>query len=318
MRATVGGLVAGVVRMGLLGCAVLYAARWLDFANTWVAALQAIVPIAGAGILTASAVAALLRRRRTALAGALASVCVLAVSAPSLWAVVHRPDASPRAGDLVVLSSNLQLGGADPRRIAATVDELDVDVLVLLEVTPEAEAALAAQGLRRRLPHAVGAAEPGASGTLVWSRHPLTPLPLPASSVRDLGQPAATVQTPAGPVTLRAVHPLPPTLPGPWHASLTELGQWARSQPSGIPLVLAGDANATSDHPVLRAAAAGLVDAHAATGTGWPTWPVGRTRLPPFAQIDHVLVRGCTPVAAGTGQLPGTDHAYAWARLRLG
>ena len=50
-----------------------------------------------------------------------------------------------------------------------------------------------------------------------------------------------------------------------------------RSQPDGIPLVLAGDFNASADHPGYRQVADGLVDAHRAVGAGWVrTWPLGR------------------------------------------
>jgi endonuclease/exonuclease/phosphatase (EEP) superfamily protein YafD len=51
-------------------------------------------------------------------------------------------------------------------------------------------------------------------------------------------------------------------------------------------------------------------------GAGWVrTWPLGR-RVPPFVQLDHVLVRGFDVVAAETTAIGDTDHAAVWATLR--
>ena len=63
--------------------------------------------------------------------------------------------------------------------------------------------------------------------------------------------------------------------------------------------------------------AEGMTDAHRATGAGWVrAWPQG-SAVPPFIQLDHVLVGGLDVVAAGTDtSIIGTDHAAVWATLR--
>jgi hypothetical protein len=107
---------------------------------------------------------------------------------------------------------------------------------------------------------------------------------------------------------IRAVHPMPPTDPnlGFWRSALDGLATWAHSQPDGIPLVLAGDFNASADHPGYRQVADGLVDAHRAVGAGWVrTWPLGRRWLPPFVQIDHIRARGLTVTGAGSEVIAG-------------
>ena len=225
------------------------------------------------------------------------------------------------------MASNLQFGGADPVALTGAVRVRGVDVLVLLEVTPSAVDRLRDAGLEHDLPYVVGHPRPGADGTMIRSHYPLTELPTPTFPGEvNLSQPVARVELPgsaagAAPraVLIRAVHPMPPTDPNLafWRQSLDGLATWARSQPDGIPLVLAGDFNASADHPGYRQVADGLVDAHEAAGSGWVrTWPIGRRVIPPFVQIDHVLAKGLTVTGAGSEVIPGTDHALVWASWR--
>jgi len=39
------------------------------------------------------------------------------------------------------------------------------------------------------------------------------------------------------------------------------------------------------------------------------------SRIPPFIQLDHVLVHGLQVVDAGTVTIAHTDHRAIWARL---
>lgn len=310
---------------GALGvAATMYAVRWLDSATFLAAVVQSVVPIAGMVVVVATTVAAVLRRRRTAWLGAVASVVVLVGAAPF---VIPSGRGEPGPDDLVVMSSNLHYGGADATVLTERARALDVDVLVLLEQTPDAVARQRAAGLETLLPFAVGHPRPRADGTMIRSRFPLTEIPTPtyAGEVNQ-SQPVARVELPASSsapagrtVLVRAVHPMSPVIPNVefWRASLEGLATWARSQPDGIPLVLAGDFNASADHPAYRQVAEGFVDAHRAEGAGWVrTWPEDRRWLPAFVQIDHVLARGLTVTGAGSEIIPGTDHAMVWARWR--
>ena len=85
------------------------------------------------------------------------------------------------------------------------------------------------------------------------------------------------------------------------------------------PVVVAGDFNAPPRSAPVRAyAEAGLIDAHAAVGSGLGhTWPVGK--LPffvPGVRIDAVRSGGgLVPVACGVGSDTGSDHRPVWADL---
>jgi endonuclease/exonuclease/phosphatase (EEP) superfamily protein YafD len=220
--------------------------------------------------------------------------------------------------DLVVMTANLRLGQADPATVVALVRKDHVDVLVLEEVTPEAAAALAAAGLRTVLGHVVGTAAPGAAGTLVLSRYPLTgttPLATGNASYRTrVGAPR--------PFWLLAIHPSQP---------LREDGAWSRDwavlEPAIAslrgPRLVVGDFNAVLDHAPVRAALeTGLRDAAEQADSGWqPTWPsratghrflLGLVLFP----IDHVLASGhFAAVSTSTYDVPGTDHRALVARL---
>lgn len=301
-----------------------YAVRWLDIPTFVIAVAQSLVPVAGILLVAVTLAAGASKRRRTAAVGAVASVAALVGALPF---VVPSGRADPGPDDLVVMASNLQFGGADPVALTGAVRVRGVDVLVLLEVTPSAVDRLRDAGLEDDLPYVVGHPRPGADGTLIRSRYPLTELPTPTFPGEvNLSQPVARVELPGSPVgaaprsvLIRAVHPMPPTDPNLtfWRQSLDGLATWARSQPDGIPLVLAGDFNASADHPGYRQVADGLVDAHEAAGSGWVrTWPIGRRVIPPFVQIDHVLAKGMTVTGAGSEVIPGTDHALVWASWR--
>jgi len=83
--------------------------------------------------------------------------------------------------------------------------------------------------------------------------------------------------------------------------------------------ILAGDLNATLDHPELRALLdRGYIDAADAVGVGLrPTWPALKRRALPVT-IDHVLVDRRVRVEKVTVvQIPRTDHRAVIAVLRL-
>ena len=70
------------------------------------------------------------------------------------------------------------------------------------------------------------------------------------------------------------------------------------------------------DDRLLRGRGRFVADVARQAGAGWePTWPQD-TAVPPFARIDHVLVRGFATVAAGTVHVDGTDHAAVWGTVR--
>ncbi len=286
------------------------ALRWVDLDGPVVpVALQSLRWVVG-GWVVVLLVLALANRQRLASAVAAALVVVhVAVAVPAFLG-----DPAPASDDdLVVMAANLELGEGDLEVVAGAVDALDVDVLVLVELTSSAAEVLDDAGLDS-LPERVVLDGPGPQGSAVLSRHPLVEVPVAASR---FAQPAVTVRTPTGEVLVRAVHPTPPVrFPALWHSEVEDLTAWSRAAVAdGTPVVLAGDLNASSDHPVFRRLTDVLDDAHAEVGAGWVrTWPVGYP-FPPFVQLDHVLARGLPVVDAGQVVVPGTDHRAVWARL---
>ena len=299
-----------VVTVPLLGV------RWVDSTVGMVAVLQSIVPMTGIVVAALVAIAAATRRWRiTAAAGSL-----LIVGATLAVPSVLGHTVAPGRDDLVVMSANLEYGGADAQSLVTAAREHRVDVLVLLEITPAAVERLRAAGLDSLLPESVGRSSQDAGGTIIRSRNPLSLVEpgLEHASPRGFDQPVVSVRRPADEVVLRAVHSLPPGPLGAadWRSGLADLQAWREQQPADQPLVMAGDFNSSQSHPGFRQVAETMTDAHRAVGQGWVrTWPQGRRLVPPFIQLDHVLVRGLGVVDAGVVHLPDTDHAAVWARL---
>ena len=302
--------------LGVVLAVPLLGVRWVDSSVGWVTVLQSIVPVTGVAVAVLVVIAAASRRWRiTAAAGVLLAVCV-SLAVPSLL----RHTVSPAPDDLVVMSANLEYGGADARSLVTAAREHRVDVLVLLEITPAAVERLKAAGLDALLPESAGRSSEDASGTMIRGRTPLSLLDsgLGHTTPDAFDEPVVLLHRPAGNVVLRAVHSLPPSPWGSadWRSGLGDLQRWRERQLVDQPLVMAGDFNSSAGHPAFRRVAGTMTDAHRAAGQGWVrTWPQSRRLLRPFIQLDHVLVRGLDVVDAGVVQLPGTDHAAVWSRL---
>ena len=301
---------------GLAVAVLLVGVRWVDSSTGPVAVLQSLVPLTGFLVAVLLVVSTFTRRwSLTAATGALLGVCI-AISVPSLLG----DTVAPGGDDLVVMSANLEYGGADAQSLVSAAREHRVDVLVLIEVTPSSLAKLRAAGLDTLLPRSAGKSTQGAGGTIIRSRVPMTLVQsgLDRASTDAFDEPVASLHRSTGDVVLRAVHSLPPGLTGAaaWRAGLAGLQGWRELQPLERPLVMAGDFNSSWGHPGFRQVAENMTDAHQAAGEGWvPTWPEGRRLNRPFIQLDHVLARGLNVVDAGTVRLPMTDHAAVWARM---
>ena len=125
----------------------------------------------------------------------------------------------------------------------------------------------------------------------------------------------------APPVRIKAVHPRPPVSRAAepeWRSALAAL---PGADKRGDVQILAGDFNATLDHPEFRGLLdRGWIDAADSAGAGWrPTWPApprsGRS-LP--LTIDHVLVDRRVHVERVTVvDIPHSDHRAVIAVLRL-
>ncbi len=293
--------------------------------------LTSFVPYAGllylVALVLATAAVVLARaphQRRTPFLVAVALVAPLALH--GWWYVdAGRAVDEPIHGPMTVMTLNLRLGNGDPERVVELVEANDVDVLALVEVTPAARTALEGAGLLQRLAYVAGEEGPGASGTLLLSRFPLSDVERVPTA---LGTWAATVTTPGqraiGVIAAHTIRPQDGVER--WYAEHARLRTAARVRIEDGPgtVVVLGDLNATPDHEVLDDHAdAGLRRAARLTGDAHqPTWPAeGHVRLlgipvPSLLTIDHVLLGpGLTASSTATATVAGTDHRALVARV---
>ena len=283
---------------------------------TWAAVVQAWRPHLAVGALVGAAALAA-RSRTRSLAAPLAAAGLVAGGPPARRGA-HRPGPAPAPGDVTVLSANVMHGRADTGALAALVAREDPDFVVLPEAGEDFRDKLMPllAGLGYRSWVARGGVPDGADVTLLVGER--------AGEVRVRS--AGGMRVPhleasggvLGARTLYAVHPTAPMSRGStawWHEELALIARWCAGPVA--PLV-AGDLNATLDHPPLRAALGRCRSAAAGTGLGLTgTFPA---RLPRRlgVQIDHVLV----PATAATTRfdvldLAGSDHRAVLARVAL-
>ncbi len=303
-----------LLSVAAVGLLLLAATPWLDRLDpSWWPAVQSLgrlwVVLAVLGL-----VASLLARAWLACG---TNLVVIAVALVTILNVSNRPDCDAGEARVAVLTLNAYFGEADVQQLAAAVERHDIDVLVMPEATEPLIAALGATEAGQRFAHRSGQTVEGreSSGTVILSRYPATRVPVPTGEAETFQQPAMSIDVDGTSVLVRAIHPKPPIEESleDWRAGLFELGQWQRAQ-RGRPLVMAGDFNASMAHAGFRDVKRGMFD----TGGVWPraTWPMDRS-FPPFADIDHVLVRGLSVTDAGTEDIDGTDHRAVWADLRV-
>lgn len=297
------------------------ASRWINTPSpTVLPILQAFVPLAAVPSWILASAAALTRRWRLATAAVALAAVHVALLAP--WHTSTRRAADLSSNDrLVVVSSNLFIGRGDLATLVDAVRELDADVLVLVEATPAMRETLEGSDLADRLPYSSGEPRADGNAVMVYSRHPLRTSDVEPVPPLRYGAHMTTVAAPAGDVVVAGLHAVAP-LPGlvrAWRAEWTAVAAWAASLPPELPVIIAGDFNASMDHPVLRRLGrAGLVDVHREVGRGRPaTWPriPGASALSPWFHIDHIQSRGFDVVDAGTLVVPGSDHLATWAAL---
>ncbi|MCZ0980303.1 endonuclease/exonuclease/phosphatase family protein [Streptomyces diastatochromogenes] len=175
------------------------------------------------------------------------------------------------------------------------------------------------QHLHRRTPHHASVDSGGPAGSILLSAYPLSDeRVIPAV----MGMPGATAEIAGRPVRVQLAHPMPP-LPGQvdvWKRELGRIRKAAAGRPPDTPMLLAGDFNASQDHHAFRAILrAGHVQdaARVASTSRTPTWPT-EGPLPPYVQIDHVLVSDHFSVAGlRFPALTGSDHRAVLADLDL-
>ena len=249
---------------------------------------------------------------------AVAGVLTVLLALTQLPAFLGTASAADGSTPLVVMTLNMHYGGADAGDIVDTVRERDVDVLALVELTPDAVA-------RPRRPRS---RRPAAAHRAVATRdrireRAVEPLPThPGRRPRGLRAPTgggdARARRPGG--VRRGGAPVAPYPDGArrWSREMADLADWLGAVDGAA--IVAGDFNATRDHQQFRSVLdAGFEDAGAQAGSGWqPTFPANRRRIPMLITIDHVLVSdGIVATDLDRIEIPGTDHATLVATLAV-
>ena len=233
--------------------------------------------------------------------------------APMVWG--SNPPPREGAEPLRVMVSNLYAGRTDGLDVVQAATMEDVDVLVATEVTPEALARMERAGLDTLFGHRAGRPAPGVKGTMVFANVRL-------GTPSRLGTTWGSWRVPVGEHTLFAVHPHDPTDIAKWRRDHYLIRAAASDEQ---PDLIAGDFNATPDHPPMRALAdTGYRSAAELANEGWqPTWPAAGASvlgisLPNAVDIDHVLV-GPAFAAIGTHtlEIPESDHRALVAELAV-
>jgi vancomycin resistance protein VanJ len=236
--------------------------------------------------------------------------------------------------DLTVMSWNVQYGMRAPAEQAAQLAGVDADVVALLEVEPDAAAAIEADAaLMARYPYRAMAPQWGPWGLAVLSRYPVSGLQsglAPAFLEMD-------VATPRGPVHLIVGHPMhadigtvtPLRLPVAYDPAIRDAEvaivrqrvEAALAAPAGARLLLVGDFNTAPSEAEYRVLAAGLRDTHVEVGQGpgW-TWRPSRLAFLPMGwlRIDLQFSAGAIgPSSTWTDCSLAGDHCQLFGSYQV-
>jgi endonuclease/exonuclease/phosphatase (EEP) superfamily protein YafD len=310
----------------LLALTVWLAVRWSGHdKRTPVAQLISYTPYVAVFALIVLIAALLTRQFRPAIVAllivAVFGVFVLPRAVPE--DLFGRDRTVPNGRMLRVMSQNLLYGDASAPAVITEIRRERPDVVTMQELTAEFVTEFTAAGGDKLLPYHALRTWPGAAGTGIYSRYPLTGnRGLDTRSTFD--QTVADLRMPGRPVVeIVSAHPAPPTPDGlgpPPRNWVRDYGLMPAAPKSGPVRIMAGDFNASLDHSLFRKLVdTGYIDAAAATGHVWQTtWPeVGHPYLPAVT-IDHVLVdRRGQARSFKTHVIPRSDHKAVIADLML-
>jgi endonuclease/exonuclease/phosphatase (EEP) superfamily protein YafD len=305
-RVAVATAALGWVVVGPLAALVAARVFWHD--GTWLLLLAnmfttwLLIPawavLAGAAVL-----------RRRALGCVALAVCVFHAG---LWVPPLLPRSGPPlAGDGVrLLSANLLMVHPEPDALAAELEALDADVMVLQEFSSRWHDTALRRGWYERYPEHVQIVRDDSFGCAIFSRLPLHDATV--AEMAGLPQLQATVVVDGREVDLLNVHALPPRIASyvPGHReALADVERWAEERRGSRPFVVTGDFNATEHSRFHRRLTRHAHDAWELAGEGFGhTAPNGLFPLPPM-RLDHVYLSPELTVADPVlGDGVGSDH----------
>lgn len=297
----------------LLLAAGALVARYAPAINRPLLATAALSPYLMLGAPLAVLVLALSRHWTLVSVAAVLTVAVLAVQLP--W-YIGSPD--PDSGTtLRFVSANLLLGEADPAAVARLAAE-HADILAVQELTPELSATLS-PALAREFPYSALQPRERAAGVGLWSRYPIIASGRDETFSRGLIYARVQVPDTDFETTVVSTHMPPPRSAfDSWRNDITRLGPALRGFPSGGPVVVGGDLNATPDVREFRQLLQdGYRDGAAQAGAGLTRTHPSHAIIPPLLAVDHIMTRDATVTSLRTIQVPGSDHLALAANVVL-
>lgn len=209
---------------------------------------------------------------------------------------------------LRIMSSNLLQDRARPESLAAAIEDLDPDVLVVQELGPRCAAVI-----EDAFTHCHLEERPNDLGVGIASRRPINArlLEMPERSAWITQLDPTHWRNLHAPLTIIGLHATNP-IDWPWADSVRRRREQFRlvaEATAGIegPYVVIGDMNSTPVWPGYRRLAALGDDAARVAGTRQRTWSYFTTG-PRLLRIDHAFVSGVEVTSTSTRSIQGTDH----------
>ncbi len=214
---------------------------------------------------------------------------------------------------LKVMSVNVHTRNTHSRPFLDEVKRLAPDVIAVIELSERWERAI--EPLKADYPFSTISRLPGDRryGVAILSKYEIDPMPMPPDRLKlHFRCAAALISTPAGPVRVVAVHPIPPTsIAASRHRDLQLVcvNEFVRLDSSYEPMIVLGDLNATPWSHGYRLLIKGTTLRNTRRGSGimgsWHTTIPSVLRIP----IDHILVNDPIGVSAiELGADIGSDH----------
>lgn len=223
------------------------------------------------------------------------------------------PNTSPRDG-LSLISFNVHTANRRSADVLEYLQQRDADVILLIEVDHRWIRDLAP--LEKSHPHTVLSPEADNFGVAVYSK-----LPIVSREVASLGagqSPSvwAELDWNGRRIGFLGTHPWPPMTAEMWRSRNEQLASVAaRAKASLVPMIVAGDFNATPWCAAFQALTdAGLID----TALGFGVQPTWNAKIPLMRiPIDHVLATSdFAAVRRTVGPNCGSDHYAVEVELR--
>lgn len=234
---------------------------------------------------------------------AILAACVVVNGLP-LVPYVAPARSAPAGGRLSVLNTNVWGSRSDPELLLERIRREDPDLLLITELGDALAARL--EAVHDRYPYRILRPARGFFGIGLYSRYPLAAHP--HASLGATAAIEASIETPAGPVTMLGIHLLPPTSARSAKARDAQLAELAADahKRSGRTLIC-GDFNISPYSPTYRRflGKSGLADARFGQGLG-VSWPAN---LPVLGiPIDHCFVSGLAVEDVRALDPIGSDH----------